>query len=76
MKKLKQCTKNFTQELIRKKVLFLMIAPTIIFFIIFAYVPMPGAYVAFVDYNISEGIFGSEFVGLKNFEFLIQTGDL
>ena len=41
MKKLKQCTKNFTQELIRKKVLFLMIAPTIIFFIIFAYVPMP-----------------------------------
>ena len=76
MKKLKQCTKNITQELIRKKVLFLMIAPTIIFFIIFAYVPMPGAYVAFVDYNISEGIFGSEFVGLKNFEFLIQTGDL
>lgn len=76
MKKLKQCTKNFTQELIRKKVLFLMIAPTIIFFIIFAYVPMPGAYVAFVDYNISDGIFGSDFVGFKNFEFLIQSGEL
>lgn len=76
MKKLKQCTKNFTQELIRKKVLFLMIAPTIIFFVIFAYVPMPGAYVAFVDYNISDGIFGSDFVGFKNFEFLIQSGEL
>lgn len=53
-----------------------MIAPTILFFIVFAYIPMPGAYVAFVDYSINDGIFGSEFVGLKNFEFLIRTGDL
>ena len=53
-----------------------MIAPTILYFIIFSYIPMPGAYVAFVDYNISKGIFGSKFVGLKNFEFLVKTGDL
>lgn len=76
MKKVKQCFSNFAHELVRKRVLFLMIAPTIAFFIIFAYIPMPGAYVAFVDYNISKGIFGSDFVGLKNFEFLIRTGDL
>jgi putative aldouronate transport system permease protein len=37
---------------------------------------MPGAYVAFVDYKISKGIFGSQFVGLKNFEFLVKTGQL
>jgi putative aldouronate transport system permease protein len=37
---------------------------------------MPGAYVAFVDYKISKGIFGSQFIGLKNFEFLIKTGQL
>jgi putative aldouronate transport system permease protein len=37
---------------------------------------MPGAYVAFVDYNINKGIFGSQFIGLKNFEFLIKTGQL
>ena len=53
-----------------------MILPTIIFFIIFAYIPMPGAYVAFVDYHIGKGIFGSNFVGLKNFEFLAKTGEL
>jgi putative aldouronate transport system permease protein len=53
-----------------------MISPVIIYFIIFAYIPMPGAYIAFVNYNISKGIFGSEFVGLKNFEFLVRTGDL
>ena len=53
-----------------------MISPTLLFFIVFAYIPMPGAYIAFVDYNISKGIFGSNFVGLKNFEFLSRTGDL
>ncbi len=68
--------KNFRRELVRKRVLFLMIAPTILFFIIFCYIPMPGAYVAFVDYNMSKGIFGSNFVGFKNFEFLIRNGDL
>lgn len=76
MEKLKAHFKSFTHELVRKKILFLMIAPTIIFFIVFCYIPMPGAYVAFVDYNINKGIFASRFVGLKNFEFLIRTGDL
>lgn len=56
--------------------MWLMIAPTILFFIVFSYIPMPGAYIAFVDYSISKGIFGSKFVGLKNFEFLFKTGDL
>lgn len=68
--------KNFFREVKRKRVLFLMILPVIIYFIIFAYIPMPGAYIAFVDYSIGKGIFGSAFVGLKNFEFLAKTGDL
>lgn len=76
MGKVKSHVKSFTHELWRKRVLFLMISPTILFFIIFSYIPMPGAYVAFVDYNIGKGIFGSNFVGLKNFEFLARTGDL
>ncbi|TLS51946.1 sugar ABC transporter permease [Paenibacillus antri] len=53
-----------------------MLSPVILYFIIFHYLVMPGAYVAFVDYNISKGIFGSDFIGLKNFEFLIKNGDL
>lgn len=76
MKKLKVHLKSFLHELKRKRVLFFMITPVIIYFIIFAYIPMPGSYIAFVDYNIGKGIFGSKFVGLKNFEFLIKTGDL
>lgn len=58
------------------KMLYIMIAPIIIYFIVFHYIPMPGSYIAFVDYNINKGIFGSDFVGLKNFEFLVKNGEL
>jgi len=67
---------NFVREFKKNKVLFFMLLPMIIYFVIFCYLPMPGAYIAFVDYNMSKGIFGSKFVGLKNFEFLIKNGDL
>lgn len=67
---------SFIHELRKNWVLFLMLAPAIVFFIVFSYVPMPGAYIAFVNYNISDGIFGSPFVGLQNFKFLITSGDL
>ncbi|MDF2802285.1 MAG: sugar transporter permease [Anaerocolumna sp.] len=76
MRKLTIHFKNFFREVSRKRVLFLMILPVIVYFIVFAYIPMPGAYIAFVDYSIGKGIFGSDFVGLKNFEFLAKTGDL
>ena len=67
---------SFAYELKKNKVLFLMLLPMVAYFIVFHYVPMPGAYIAFVNYNIGKGIFGSEFVGLKNFEFLVKNGDL
>lgn len=38
--------------------------------------PLPGIYVAFVKYNYRDGIFGSKFVGLQNFEFLWESGKL
>ena len=74
--KLVSSWKSFTYELRKNKVLFLMLAPTIIYFIIFSYIPMPGAYIAFVNYNVNKGIFGSQFVGFKNFEFLVRNGEL
>jgi putative aldouronate transport system permease protein len=63
-------------EIRKNKALFLMLLPTLLYFIIFHYIPMPGAYIAFVDYHVTRGIFGSPFAGLKNFEFLLRNGDL
>jgi putative aldouronate transport system permease protein len=68
--------KGLIYELRKNRILFLMLLPTLIYFIVFHYIPMPGAYIAFVDYNVSRGIFGSAFSGLKNFEFLARNGEL
>ncbi|WP_227872358.1 ABC transporter permease [Paenibacillus albus] len=54
----------------------LMCLPAIIFFLIFAYLPMPGLYLAFIKYNYTDGIFHSKFIGMENFRFLVMTGDL
>lgn len=68
--------RGFFANLVRYRVLLLMCLPAIIFFFCFNYVPLPGIYVAFVDYNNRDGIFGSEFVGWDNFEFLATSGQL
>lgn len=64
------------KEIRRHWVLFLMIIPALAYFFIFCYLPLPGVYIAFVDYNAGQGIFGSAFVGFKNFRYLLQTGQL
>ena len=62
------------QELYKHRSLYLMTVPALIFFLIFSYIPMAGIYYAFVDYDFSKGIFGSPFVGLKNFLYFVQGG--
>ena len=64
------------QTLWRYRVLELMCLPAIVFFFLFSYMPLPGIYVAFVNYNYQGGIFGSPFVGLRNFQFLAESGKL
>lgn len=53
--------------------LFLLALPGIIWFFIFCYVPMAGSVVAFKNYKPNKGIWGSKWVGLKNFEFLFSS---
>jgi putative aldouronate transport system permease protein len=64
------------QRLKNNRTLFLMCLPAILFFFVFAYIPMPGLYLAFVRYNYTAGIFKSPFVGFDNFKFLVVSGDL
>jgi len=55
--------------------LLLLAIPGILLFFIFSYLPMPGIYLAFVDFNPDKGMFLSRFVGLENFRFLFETGN-
>ena len=72
----KRKERSFIQNVIRYRVLLLMCLPAILFFFAFSYMPLPGIWVAFVKYNYRNGIFGSKFVGLQNFEFLAESGKL
>lgn len=37
--------------------------------------PLPGLVIAFKQYNARNGIFGSKWIGFKNFEYLFKTSD-
>jgi len=55
--------------------LLLLALPGVVWFLIFAYGPMAGLVVAFKDFNISQGIFGSAWNGLDNFKYFLASGD-
>lgn len=59
---------------IRKSMpLFVLLAPAVIVLAVFAYAPMYGLVIAFKDYSPTLGIFGSPWVGLKNFETFFHS---
>lgn len=53
----------------------LLALPAIVFFIMFRYLPMAGAVLAFKDYRYNLGIFGSPWAGFRNFEFFFTSPD-
>lgn len=59
--------RRLTKDLKRNYILYLMILPVVAYFFLFSYVPMAGAQLAFKDYLIKEGIWGSPWVGWKHF---------
>lgn len=54
--------------MLAQKYLYLMVVPCILWFIVFNYIPMVGIVIAFKNYQLSKGIFGSDWVGLKYFQ--------
>jgi putative aldouronate transport system permease protein len=59
----------------RDKYLLLMIAPAVIFYILFCYLPMYGIVIAFKDFNIGDGIFGSDWANpwYREFRDLVHS---
>ncbi|WP_258525660.1 sugar ABC transporter permease [Paenibacillus sp. YN15] len=55
--------------------LYLMALPGVLYFIIFKYVPLGGSMIAFQNYQIMKGIFGSPWIGFDNFTFLFTYQD-
>lgn len=55
--------------------LYIMLLPGLAYLIINNYMPMAGIVVAFKKFNYQLGIWGSDFIGLKNFQFLFSSPD-
>ncbi|MBW7457062.1 ABC transporter permease [Paenibacillus sepulcri] len=66
---------TFWGDVIKYRTLLLMLLPAVLFFILFAYVPMAGIVLAFKQFNYDGGIFGSPWNGLDNFKFFFDSGD-
>ncbi len=49
-------------------ILYVMIAPVAVYYIVFAYTPMYGILLAFKNYKVKLGILGSPWVGLDHFQ--------
>ncbi|PYI53608.1 ABC transporter permease [Paenibacillus flagellatus] len=67
--------KGVRRDLIRDKWLYLMLVPVVGFYAIFKYWPMAGEVIAFKDYRLIDGIWGSKWVGLKHFRLLFASTD-
>lgn len=59
--------KSLRKQILDRWQLYLLLALPLIYIIIFAYVPMGGLVIAFKNYNVRDGIFGSPWVGFDNF---------
>lgn len=55
--------------------LFLLAVPGLLYLLVNNYLPMFGIYIAFKDIDYAKGLWGSDWVGFKNFEFLFRTSD-
>ncbi len=55
--------------------LFLMMLPGLLYLLINKYLPMFGLVIAFKNINYAKGLLASDWIGLKNFEFLFKTTD-
>ncbi|UKS25698.1 ABC transporter permease subunit [Paenibacillus sp. HWE-109] len=59
--------KASVDDLVKNKWLYIMFLPVMVWYIIFTYWPMFGVVIAFEKYNAVKGIWGSDWVGLRNF---------
>ncbi len=63
------------RKIYRYKMLYLMLLPGIIYYLIFHYGPLGGTVIAFQNYNPFKGISGSKFVGFKHFIDFFESPD-
>lgn len=62
--------KRFTRQY------YLLLIPGFLWLLLFSIIPMFGIVMAFQDFNPGKGIFGSPFIGLDNFRYMLKLKDV
>ncbi|HEY9575702.1 MAG TPA: ABC transporter permease subunit [Lachnospiraceae bacterium] len=63
-----------SMKLLKKTwVCYLFVLPMILYVVLFSYLPMYGIQMAFKDYRVADGIWGSAWVGLKHFRTFFES---
>jgi putative aldouronate transport system permease protein len=60
------------KELYNARYLYLLILPTVAYFVVFRYLPMAGVLLAFKEFRANLGILRSPWVGFRNYEFVFR----
>jgi putative aldouronate transport system permease protein len=60
--------RRIAADLRRNRYIYLMLTPVVAYYLIFHYAPMYGAIIAFKDYSPAQGVLGSAWIGLQNFQ--------
>ncbi|MFF2888798.1 ABC transporter permease [Paenibacillus sp. NPDC057967] len=66
---------KWIKTFLRYRWLYLFMVPGLLYYLIFHYVPMFGLVVAFQDYNLMKGVWGSPWVGFDNFRTVFSSPD-
>lgn len=66
---------SWFKDIKNNPVSYLMVIPAAIYTIIFGYLTIPYMLIAFQKFNFRTGLFGSEWIGFKNFEFFFKSND-
>ena len=66
---------RFKADMRRNYALYLLIIPVLVYYITFCYKPMYGAIIAFKEFNPTDGILGSPWVGFYQFQRFFTNPD-
>lgn len=67
---------GFVYNIKRYRYTYALILPALIFVFVFLYLPLTGVILAFKDFNIIDGVFGSPWVGFDNFKIIFTYPDM
>lgn len=72
---MKKDIKKIKISIWQNRQVYIMMIPVLVVLLLFSYYPMYGIILAFKEYQPSQGIFGSEWIGLKHFQDVFALPD-